>query len=373
MKNRYYFIDNLRWVCVVLVILYHIFYNFNAVGVVGGVGSFADEQWQDIVCSALNPWFMTLLFILAGASSRYALQHRTTKEFRHERTRKLLVPSTIGVLLFGWILGWATTTASGGWANMPEGMPFIAKYFILAISGTGPLWFIQDLFIFSLLLLAVRKIMSADLIDKWVNKASERYLGIVIIGMLPLLWGVAQSHIDAPSIISGIANLYRPIYYCVTFIVGYYLFSSERLHNILARYYWCFIIVATVAGVGFCTKFYGEDYSSPIAIQGLWCNLYCWAMTMAMIGTFKRWYDHTSKFAEYMTRSSFGLYVVHMSVCSNACLLLKGSSLPIWGIYLLALVATFAGSIILWEILRRIPFIRWCIFGIEKRKNTGNK
>ena len=81
MKNRYFFIDNLRWVVVVLVLIYHVFYNFNAVGVIGGIGGFAPEQWQDVVCTALNPWFMTLLFVLAGASSRYALQHPPPKSF----------------------------------------------------------------------------------------------------------------------------------------------------------------------------------------------------------------------------------------------------------------------------------------------------
>ena len=107
MKNRYYFIDNLRWVCVVLVLIYHVFYNFNSLGVFGAVcgGLFGPNQWQDIVCTALNPWFMTLMFVVAGASSRYALTRRTPTEFRKERMRKLLGPSTVGLFVFGWVLG----------------------------------------------------------------------------------------------------------------------------------------------------------------------------------------------------------------------------------------------------------------------------
>ena len=49
MKQRYYFIDNLRWVTVALVLIYHVFYNFNAQGVFGGIGGFAEEQWQDVL------------------------------------------------------------------------------------------------------------------------------------------------------------------------------------------------------------------------------------------------------------------------------------------------------------------------------------
>ena len=145
MKSRHYFIDNLRWVTVVLVLIYHVFYNFNAQGVFGGIGGFREHQWWDTVCTVLYPWFMTLMFILAGASSRYALKHRTAKEFRRERARKLLVPSTLGLLLFGGILGALNITAGGGWEHMPAEMPVVVKYLIAVVSGTGPLWFIQDL------------------------------------------------------------------------------------------------------------------------------------------------------------------------------------------------------------------------------------
>ena len=48
------------------------------------------------------------------------------------------------------------------------------------------------------------------------------------------------------------------------------------------------------------------------------------------------------------------------------CLALKSSSMPVWAIYALALVGTFAGAVVLWEVLRRIPFVRYCVFGIAK-------
>ena len=148
MKNRYHFLDNLRWVTVLLVLFYHVFYNFNSLGVFGAVGGFTDHQWQDIFCTLLNPWFMTLMFVVAGASSRYALQRRTPSEFRRERTRKLLVPSTLGLFVFGFVLGLLNMSAAG--AQMPEGVPLFVKWLIAIPSGTGPLWFIQLLFGYSL-------------------------------------------------------------------------------------------------------------------------------------------------------------------------------------------------------------------------------
>ena len=111
--TRKYFIDNIRWATVLLVLLYHVCYNFNAEGVFGALGGFSEVQYQDIILYLLNPWFMALLFLVAGISSRYALEQRPPHDFLRSRTRKLLVPSTIGLFVFQWILGYFNTRASG--------------------------------------------------------------------------------------------------------------------------------------------------------------------------------------------------------------------------------------------------------------------
>ena len=368
MKQRYYFVDNLRWVTVVLVLIYHVFYNYNAQGVFGGIGGFREHQWWDTVCTVLYPWFMTLMFIVAGASSRYALKCRTTKEFRRERTRKLLVPSTLGLLLFGGALGALNITAGGGWDAMPADMPFVAKYLIAVVSGTGPLWFIQDLYVFSLLLFVVRKVLDADRVEAWIDRLSFRGISSVLFAFFLLLGTLAQTQIDEVGTFDGLLNLYRPIYYFGAFLVGYYIFSSRRIHEYLSAQCVPFSILAVAWGIFFCVRFYGEDYSSPAALQSFACNIFCWSMTLALFGLFKRRFDCSTPFSQYMTRSSFGLYIVHMTVCTSSCLLLKGTALPLWLIYMLALIATFAGSVALWEILRRIPFVRWCMFGINSKK-----
>ena len=365
MNSRHYFIDNLRWVIVVLVLIYHVFYNFNAQGVFGAIGGFREHQWWDTVCTVLYPWFMTLMFVLAGASCRYALKSRTAREFSRERTRKLLVPSTLGLLVFGGALGALNITAGGGWDAMPADMPFVAKYLIAVVSGTGPLWFIQDLYVFSLLLLVVRKVLDADRVEAWLDKMSDTKLTYVPRSLFLLLCLVAQTQIDEPGALDGLLNLYRPIYYFTAFLGGYYLFACERLHSLLADECRGNLLCAVCWGVLFCVQFYNKDYTSPAALQSLSCMLYCGYASMSLFGLFKRRFDSTTPFAQYMTRSSFGLYIVHMSVCTGSCLLLKGTGLPLWLIYSLALIATFAGSVVLWEVLRRIPFVRWCVFGIK--------
>jgi hypothetical protein len=44
-------------------------------------------------------------------------------------------------------------------------------------------------------------------------------------------------------------------------------------------------------------------------------------------------------------------------------------------VYLLVTIAAFAGSYLLYEIMSRIPFLRWSVLGIKKKNksNTDNK
>ena len=365
-NKRYYFIDNIRWVVVLLVLLYHVFYNYNALGVFGGIGGFSENQWQDTICMVLNPWFMALLFIVAGASSRYALNNHTTKEFRKERTRKLLVPSTIGLLVFGWILGLLNMCGAG--AAIPANIPPIVKWFIAIPSGIGPLWFIQDLFVFSLLLLLVRRVIDVKSVDRWLSTLPRWGHAIIMIILFGVLLIASKTQIDNPTMGQGLINLYRPIFYFVCFIIGYYIFSSEAIHSYLAERAKGLIIVAIGSGIYFVIRYYGMDYTLPIIIQSVWCNLFCWATILAMFGASKRWADKCNKYTIYLTQSSFGIYIVHMTICTAICLTLKATSLPVWSIYLIAILVTYTGSFATWELLRRIPLLRWCIFGIEPKE-----
>ena len=365
-RRRYLFIDNIRWVVVLLVLLYHVFYNYNTLGVFGGIGGFKPNQWQDVVGTLLNPWFMPLLFVVAGASSRYALQHLTVKEFRIERRRKLLIPSTLGIVVFGWILGMINMANAN--FELPEGTPLWVIYLISLPSGTAHLWFIQDLFVFSLLLIVVRRIVDVERVDRWISNLPKYGMALVIVATYILLYVTSLTQIDNPSPAMGLLNLYRPIFYFTTFLMGYYIFSSESVHNYLATKAPLLIAFALISAMAFGVKFYGVDYTLPYVVQSPLCALFCWTSILAMFGGFKRWADKTSNFASYMTRSSFGVYIVHMTVCSATCILLKQTTLPIWSIYAITITITFGGSFMLWEILQRVPFLRWCVFGIKAKR-----
>ena len=69
-----------------------------------------------------------------------------------------------------------------------------------------------------------------------------------------------------------------------------------------------------------------------------------------------------------------GIYVFHyLPIAVSAWYLRKDvPQMPAVFVYLLVAVSGFAGALILYEIIRRIPVIRWCVLGITNKGRTGN-
>ncbi len=95
---RKHYIDNLRWLCVLLLFPYHTAMIFNGFGENFYVKA-ADLTAADIFIYCTSPWFMPLLFVLAGISTAYSLKKRTDLEYIKERIQRLFVPLISGILI----------------------------------------------------------------------------------------------------------------------------------------------------------------------------------------------------------------------------------------------------------------------------------
>ncbi|MCR4864457.1 MAG: acyltransferase family protein [Bacteroidales bacterium] len=359
---RKHWIDNLRWVTVLLVLFYHVIYFYNNKGVFGGIGGFGDgPQYQDVVMYILYPWFMPILFILAGISARYALENHSAKEWFKARTRKLLVPGTIGLFVFHWMVGYFNTVVASR-EGVFDGIPAIAKYFIMAFSGIGPLWFIQVLWLLCLVLLLVRKLDKNDRFWNWCGKA-----GIVPIILLGILFWAGEHTLirnPRPESLDGLLNLYKPIFYLIPFLLGYFVFSHDEVQERLEKVWGPLLICAAISGIILIATTFGQDNTSPQYLGSPLNTLYGWLMCLAMMAWFKAKFDYTGKFAGYMTKSSFGLYIVHYLVIASVGYTLKvHTNLPPAAMYAILTVAVFTLSPLLYEAIRRIPVVKWCVLG----------
>jgi len=372
----------LRWVTVLLVLLYHVIYFYNNKGVFGGVGGFGDgPQYQDVLMYVLYPWFMPLLFLLAGVSARYSLERHSAKEWFKSRTLKLLVPATIGLFVFQWMTGYFNTLVARQTELASLKQP--ALYFLWVVSGTGPLWFIQDLWLFSLILLVIRKITNSAKFCKSTASESDvstsrqfsifnsqfSIIWIVLLGLFFWLGEQTLIRNPRPESADGLYNLYKPLFYLIPFLMGYFIFSRDEVQETIKKFWIPLMAGAVISGLILVITTFGENNTTPEYLASPLNCLYGWLMCLAMMGWFNARFDCTNAFAGYMTRSSFGFYIVHyLIIASIGSMMFYYTQLPPVAMYLILTVAVFTLSPLLYEGLRKIPFIRWCVFGEKKKK-----
>ncbi len=352
-KMRKHYLDNIRWLTIILVLIYHVFYLFNSVGVLGGMGGFAPKQSQDVFLYIVYPWFMVLFFVVAGMSSRYALATRTNKQFLKERTMKLLVPSTLGLLVYQWIGGYFNLLIGGAWQTISA----FLKYPLMVLTGTGPLWFIQMLWLFSIMLIIIKSVDKKDKLYNWGGKCN---LWILLLLFLPV-WGAAQI-LNVPVI-----TTYRFGIYLFTFLIGYFVFSHDEVMEKLEKVWLPLLLAAGILGVIFVGFFFGKNYTEGECLQSVLTNLYLWITILAVLGGGKKWLNQNSAFTQYMTKASFGIYIVHYPITLAICYGLKNYVLwPTPMIYVTAIVMTLFLSVMTNEVIRRIPIINFLVLGVKK-------
>ncbi len=361
MSERKHYLDNIRWITVIIVIIYHIIYMFNCSGVFNNFPIESDYPILDSFCVFVYPWFMCLLFIVSGISSRLALSKRTTKEFIRDRRKRILLPSICGIFIYGWIATYITNQFTDTFDGNGDNIPAIAKYIIYALFGIGPLWFAHVVFVGSLLLIIVKKI---DKDDKFWNKCGNTGY-IVLLLLTAAVWG-SSFILNAPLI-----EVYRFGIYLFMFFLGYFVFSHDEVIEKLKKIAVPLGIAALAAGIGYTVFYYGKDYTQKAILKGAFTNIYLWLMCLAVLGISARFLNFNNKFTSYMNKNNFAFYVLHYTVLVVSAYLSVTYVKPtVFAVnYIVMIVSSLTILPLLTEIIKRIPVLRKIVLGISKQKN----
>ena len=355
---RKHWLDNIRWSVVAVVVLYHVFYMYNAEGIPGVCGKITelDVQYADLFQYFVYPWIMTVLFLVSGISSRLILEKHTGREYIKRRTEKLLVPSTVGLFAFQFIQGLVNVSLSGVFEKAP-GMPLPAKAAVCVLSGCGVLWTIQMLWLFSLLLVLVRKAEK----DRLWKACGRTGLPALLALALPA-FGAAQV-LNTPIIV-----VYRFGLYFFYFLLGYFVLSHDAVVRVLKRWFPLFLFVSLALGAAFCARTFGQNYADVPVNRSPLFVFYGYFASLAIVGGTAKYGDRENAFTRWMGRRSFGLYVFHyLGISAVGLFIGRPRILPAPAVYLLSLFAGFAGAYALNAVISRIPGYRWAVLGMKSR------
>lgn len=353
--ERKYYIDNLRVFCILLLFPFHtamIFNNYGEVFYIHGESSFLASLFTAIV----YPWWMTLLFVIAGMSSYYALSHRSVKEFVKERTNKLLIPLLVGFVTIIPIQTYIADVFHNGYAgNFFEHFEvFFTKFTDLTgyDGGFTPahLWFMLYLFVVSMLLLPVMK--------RYVNGTWKCNFDKMNYALLFLLFIVVLVFTPILEIGKSVGEA------LACFAIGFFIFSSDAIQERLEKNVW---VSGVLALIFLIIRLYmwitGKDHGILWDIE---YRMYLWAGILFLLGLWKRFFNGNHRVMSYLSKAAFPLYYFHQTILVVIGYFVLKYVDIMWVQYVMICVGTFLISMLCYEVFKRNRLTAK-LFGIKNR------
>lgn len=238
-----------------------------------------------------------------------------------------------------------------------ESVPLFGKFLIIVLSGTSVLWFIQMLWLFSMILAFIRKFEKGDLYQFTEN------FDILSMSLLVIPVYFSGLFFNTP-----VVTVYRFGIYGFTFFLGYFVFAHDEVITKISRFRYTLIVISIVLCVIFIKLHFGENYADMPCVACFSNVAYAWFTCLAIFSLMKIVGNKQTKVFRLIKYESFGIYVFHYLPISLIAFLLKNyTNLKPMTCYLILGLSAAVFSVCLFEIFRRIPILRWCVLGIAKR------
>ena len=332
--------------------------------------SFVGEAFMDIIW----PWFMPLMFLIAGIATWYALQKRDASQYVKERILRLLIPLVLGVILIVPIQGYMARlqqgTLNSGYIEYLFTQFFSDFSDISGYNGSftpAHLWFIIFLFVFSCLLL--------PLFIHIINARRRKGLGFIgrlfskgwflILIFIPLTISEALPYIGGKN----------PFFYGLYFTVGFLIASNEESIKAIDNIrWWSFGIMAISIFVYLSLMDYARgfgDFAWQSILFAFVRNLYGFSTLLMMLAFAYRYLNRGGKVLDYLNKAAFPIYILHHSVMMVIAYYVLQWSNDITLQYILIVVLSLIASFALFEAFRHFAPLR-IILGIKSDKKEAN-
>jgi peptidoglycan/LPS O-acetylase OafA/YrhL len=358
--NRIHWIDNLRTITILLVVLYHVGGVYEAAGLWGWfwiVDDPATISWVGIVGIVFDIMVMPIMFFISGYLTPPSLERKTEWEFIRGKLKRLMVPWVIAVFtlipLYKVIFLYSRNLPQEHWSTYTH---------ITNPNSQNWLWFLPVLFLFNILYLLLSK---ANIRIPNISLKGA-VLGTVFIGFVysVSIGSVLGFRSWTLTPLIDFENE-RLLVYFLAFLLGALCYrrnvfaekpKSQTLHIVASSIAWIPITVHIFARlIPFMVP---EGYLiSPFVDRLIWwlsfhLSLVC--LVYLMVESFWRYLDRTGRIWGELNRNSYGVYIIHVIVIGVFGTLLLNLNLPAVVKYLLLIVLTYVGSNLLVSLYRSV-------------------
>ncbi len=336
---RHYYIDNLRTMVIMLVIMLHLAVTYSGLGRWYYNEDHAPELFGLVFFSLFQTFVqgfsMGMLFLVAGYFTPGALERKGLGRFAKDRWRRLGLPSLFYLLAVTPFICW-TELPSSQWRSSALNFPdFYSEYIMsggMKLLGVGPMWFAVALLIFSItyaLLRAVR-LPAANTAPSQRNGS----FGVLAALILIVTLGAFLLRLAFPlgTIFWGMQLCYFS-QYIILFIAGILAYRTgfqERITSAVGRRW---LIAGIVLGLPFLfvIKWMAGIYHFPVDAAhvksayanvaggfswfsfsfALWESFVAVSMTVGLMALFRDKFNNGGSLARRLSDSSFAVYMFH--------------------------------------------------------------
>jgi peptidoglycan/LPS O-acetylase OafA/YrhL len=373
-KPRLDFIDNLRWVMIVLVVSMHAAVTYSHVG---SWYFMEDPKPGKLVMllfayyqMSLQAFFMGFLFLIAGYFVPRAFDRKGGGKFLGDRFVRLGIPSLFYMLVVHpftvyWLLHdyykiHATSTAAY--------LVFLRT--LRWVGSSGPMWFAVALLIFCLVYALVRatgRQAPADVPDAALPTHAQVAGLVGIMGLCSFLVRIVQP------MGTNILNMQLCFFsqYILLFCVGLIAYRRNWLLRIPYEFGMRWFRLALIAGTliwvavvgGIVATHAEQNISGGFTWQSaaicFWEAFFCLGICLGLTVFFREKFNRQGAFAKWMSDNSFSVYLFHTPLVVAVTLGMQGLTAPKPVKFLLAtLLATTVTFLASNYVFRRIPLLR---------------
>ena len=328
----------------------------------------------------LNPWRLSLLFLVSGAATRFMTAKLTPRALFAARAARLLPPVLFGMLVIVPPQSYFQVVEKWGYSGSFVEF-YLTRY--LAFSGQfceaghclilptwNHLWFVVYLFVYTALLAAALAFAPGLL------RVAERRLapllagpGLILLPILPLAAYRLVLFPVFPETHALTGDWYSHALYVSVFLFGYLFALDEEVAAATQRLRWPALAAAFLGYAVFMAwgvmRWRGAPPSPPLDVaSGLAYAAFQWSSIVAILGFGRRWLTRDGPARRYLTEAVFPFYIVHQTTIIAVDHTLRGLDLPAWAEATAVILATALSCVLAYEIARRVGWLR-PLFGLK--------
>ncbi|MDP6866632.1 MAG: acyltransferase family protein [Candidatus Poseidoniaceae archaeon] len=416
--ERRYDIDWLRVILFGLLIPFHVaigvYWSTYGEGINPNITDDPDErldiadEGNDYTAESIDPasmflhwmhqWRLAALFMISGMGTAFAFKRRTWGKFLIERLQRLLVPMFFGMWTVGFIGGILTgavdlegNTVTDSIIAFILHVLFTSFVFWVPLFGKiialGHLWFLWNLFLYSLLCVPIFHYVQKNPNGGLAKKMRASFtikggLGIFIV--LPLILTLTEIMFKPwfPGLI-GIG--YEWFWYLVFFLFGYIcIISREEYYTFIDTNRNKITGLTILFTIGFVLIRIKQHSDGVAYMDGGWfengiihnqmtifgCfihSFHAWFWCLTVFAWGAHFMNKPSKHLSYLNQGVYPFYIIHMPITFAGLRVAKEFDLTNIPAVLFGCVFVTVGCWIAFEIVRRTKVTRY-LFGIKSIK-----